>query len=64
MQMNGGGLQFHGLKKELVDSGRTTEKNFHDRILKEGAISVDLVRALVTEQRLTEDYKTSWRFAD
>jgi len=36
-----GGLQFYSLKKELVDSGKITEKEFHDRILKEGPIPVD-----------------------
>lgn len=58
-----GGLQFYGLKKELVDSGKMTEKDFHDRILQEGNIPVDIVRAILTNQPLKEDYKASWKFA-
>jgi uncharacterized protein (DUF885 family) len=58
-----GGLQFYGLKKELVDSGKMTEKDFHDRILQEGNIPVDIVRAILTGQSLKEDYKASWKFA-
>jgi uncharacterized protein (DUF885 family) len=58
-----GGLQFYGLKKELVDSGKMTERNFHDAILHEGCIPVDMVRAILTNQDLKENYKSSWRFA-
>jgi hypothetical protein len=58
-----GGLQFYGLKKELVDSGKMTEKDFHDRILQEGNIPVEIVRAILTNQLLKEDYKPTWKFA-
>jgi uncharacterized protein (DUF885 family) len=58
-----GGLQFYGLKKELVDSGKMTEKDFHDRILQEGNIPVEIVRAILTNQPLKEDYKSTWKFA-
>ena len=58
-----GGLQFYGLKKELVASGKLTEKEYHDRILHEGCIPVDMVRAILTNQKLSEDYKASWKFA-
>ncbi|HTJ49308.1 MAG TPA: DUF885 family protein [Cyclobacteriaceae bacterium] len=58
-----GGLQFYGLKKELVDSGKMTERDFHDAILHEGCIPVDMVRAILTNQDLKENYKSNWRFA-
>ncbi|HEY8937124.1 MAG TPA: DUF885 family protein [Cyclobacteriaceae bacterium] len=58
-----GGLQFYGLKKELVESGKMTERDFHDAILHEGCIPVDMVRAILTKQELTENYKTTWHFA-
>jgi uncharacterized protein (DUF885 family) len=58
-----GGLQFYGLKKELVDSGKMTERDFHDAILHEGCIPVDMVRAILTNQNLKENYKSNWRFA-
>jgi len=59
-----GGLQFYNLKKELVGSGKLSEKEFHDRILQEGTIPVDMIRAILTNHPLTEAYKSSWRFAD
>lgn len=58
-----GGLQFYALKKELVDSGKLTEKAFHDRILQEGSIPVEFVRAILTGQKLREDHRASWNFA-
>ncbi|HXG83011.1 MAG TPA: DUF885 family protein [Pyrinomonadaceae bacterium] len=57
-----GGLQFYNLHRELVDSKKMTDKNFHDAILKEGAIPVEMVRAILTKQKLNRDFKPNWRF--
>lgn len=57
-----GGLQFYQLHRDLVDSKKMTNKQFHDRILKEGPISVELVRAILTNQKLTKEYKPNWKF--
>ncbi|MBO0949764.1 DUF885 family protein [Fibrella forsythiae] len=57
-----GGFQFYALKKELVDSGKMTYKQFHDTIMQENAMPVDMVRAILTNQKLTRDYKPTWRF--
>jgi uncharacterized protein (DUF885 family) len=57
-----GGLQFYNLHRELVDSKKFADKQFHDAILREGPISVELVRAILTKQRLSKDYKANWRF--
>lgn len=59
-----GGLQFYSLHRDLVDSKKMTDREFHDAILKENAIPVELVRAILTKQKLTKDFKTSWRFYD
>ena len=59
-----GGLQFYNLHKELVDSKKMTNKQFHDAILKEGQIPVETVRAILTKQKLTRDYKPGWKFYD
>jgi len=39
-----------------------TNRAFHDWILKENRIPVEMVRAILTNQKLTRDFKTSWRF--
>ena len=57
-----GGLQFYNLKKELVDSGQMDIRDFHDRIMHENYMPVEMVRALLTDQKLSEDFKTRWRF--
>ncbi|SEK34072.1 protein of unknown function [Parapedobacter koreensis] len=59
-----GGLQFSGLKQELVDSGKMSIKEFHDSVLKLNAMPVEMVRAILTGQKLTKDFKTGWRYYD
>ncbi|HSE98772.1 MAG TPA: DUF885 family protein [Blastocatellia bacterium] len=57
-----GGLQFYALHRDLVKSGKMANRDFHDAILKEGRIPVEMVRAILTKQKLTRDFKTSWKF--
>lgn len=57
-----GGLQFRALYRELVDSGTMTPAAFHDAVLLGGYMPVELVRARLTGQTLTRDFRTSWRF--
>ncbi len=57
-----GGMQLHALHKELVDSGKMTDRAFHDTILRENRIPIEMVRAILTKQKLTRDFKSSWKF--
>ena len=57
-----GGLQFYNLHRDLVDSKKMTDKQFHDAILKEGPIPVEMVRSILTKQKLIRDFKPNWRF--
>lgn len=57
-----GGLQFYQLHKDLVGTKKMTDRQFHDAILKEGSIPVEMVRAILVKQPLTRDFKTNWRF--
>ncbi len=57
-----GGLQFRALHQELVASGKMTEKQFHDAILHNGSIPVELVRATLTTQPLQPGFSSSWKF--
>jgi uncharacterized protein (DUF885 family) len=59
-----GGLQFYSLHHDLVDSKRMTNQQFHDAVLREGSIPVEMVRAAITNQKLTRDHKPSWRYYD
>ena len=57
-----GGLQFLALKRELVDTHKMTYKQYHDAILMENNLPIEMLRAILTNQPLTREYKTSWRF--
>jgi len=37
-------------------------KQFHDAVLQENAMPVEMVRAILTNQSLSRDFKSSWRF--
>ena len=66
-----GGLQLRALHDELVGAsgggaatgGRMTERQFHDAVLEQNSIPVEMIRAALTDARLTRDWKPSWRFA-
>jgi uncharacterized protein (DUF885 family) len=57
-----GAKQFVALRKEVVGGGKMTEREFHDVVLQSGNIPIEMVRALLLEQKLTKEHKTSWRF--
>lgn len=57
-----GGLQFRAMRRELVDSGRMTERAFHDAILTYGPIPVELIRAGMMGLPLARAYEAEWRF--
>ncbi len=59
-----GGLQFRALHRELVQTGKMTNREFHDEILKENSIPVEMVRAILTKQNLTRNFTPSWKFYD
>lgn len=58
-----GGLQIRALHEELVASGKMTEKEFHDAILHENSIPIEMLRAKLLREQLPIDYKPNWRFA-
>ncbi|MFN2329037.1 MAG: DUF885 family protein [Chromatocurvus sp.] len=57
-----GGLQFEALYEELVTAGKLTPTEFHDAVMQGGRMPVELVRARLTGQPLSADFKSSWRF--
>ena len=57
-----GGLEFYALKKELVDTKKMTYKQYHDAILHENSLPIEMLRAILTNQNIGRDYKPSWKF--
>jgi uncharacterized protein (DUF885 family) len=58
-----GGMQFRALHREFVESGRMTDRGFHDAILQGGRMPVEMARARLLGEPLTRDRGTLWRFA-
>ncbi|MBI4430055.1 MAG: DUF885 family protein [Ignavibacteriales bacterium] len=57
-----GGLQFRSLQRELVGAGRMSNKEFHDTILRNNSIPVEMVRAILTNQELKREHTPQWKF--
>ncbi len=57
-----GALQFYSLHKELVGTGKMTNRAFHDAMYREGNMPVEMVRLALSGQKVTRDYRTSWKF--
>ena len=57
-----GALQIYTLRRELVDTNRVDELAFHDRILRENRMPIELLRALMLNLPLSPDYRPRWRF--
>lgn len=57
-----GGLQIRSLRRELVDSGEVSNREFHDAILKESVIPVVMIRASLIGQELSRYGVDEWRF--
>jgi uncharacterized protein (DUF885 family) len=59
-----GGMQIFQLHKELVESGKMPNREFHDAVLQAGNMPIEMVRVLLTKQNVTRDFTPHWRFAD
>jgi uncharacterized protein (DUF885 family) len=57
-----GGMQLYALRKELVGGSKMTNRQFHDAVLKENRIPIEMIRADPTGQKLTRDFTTQWKF--
>ncbi len=57
-----GGFQIRGLKKELVDEGKMSMKEFHDAFMQENQMPIELMRAILKQEKLPENFKTNWKF--
>ncbi len=57
-----GGMQIKSLRKELVESKKMTNRQFHDAILKNNSMPIEMVRATLMNVKLTREYKPNWKF--
>lgn len=57
-----GAVQMQDIRRELVDSGRMSERDFHDAILKLNNMPWAMVRALLSGAKIEKDFRADWRF--
>jgi uncharacterized protein (DUF885 family) len=57
-----GGLQLRGLHEELVSSGKMSERAFHDAVLRENAIPIEMIRASLSGAEVGKGFKSAWKF--
>jgi uncharacterized protein (DUF885 family) len=57
-----GGLQFYRLHSELVTKGKLSDREFHDWALREGPIPVEILRSIMTGEKLQRGYAPHWKF--
>jgi hypothetical protein len=39
-----------------------TNRQFHDAVLRENNIPIEMIRVSLTRQNLTRDFRTQWKF--
>jgi uncharacterized protein (DUF885 family) len=59
-----GGKQIRKMHAELVGSGKMTNRDFHDAILREHSIPIEPLRSYLSGEPLTKESVAKWRFAD
>ena len=57
-----GALQLYALRSEVLQSGNMTEKEFHDKVLQENEMPIEVLRALVRNLPIDPEFKPSWKF--
>jgi len=57
-----GGLQFMALKNEMTTNNKIMLKQFHDAVLQQNSMPVEMLRNILTNQTLQKDYQVKWRF--
>lgn len=56
-----GGLQLRALGEEAMGAGKRTPKEYHDAILQENSIPIELLRAALMDIQLERDASPTWR---
>ncbi len=59
-----GGWQLRALHGELVGSGQMTNRAFHDAVLRENSIPIEMIRLGLTAETPRRNWRPGWRFKD
>jgi len=59
-----GALQFRALHHEMVDSGKISNRQFHDAVLRLNSMPVEMIRASLLNEKLPRNYAAHWKYYD
>jgi len=59
-----GGLQMRALYHELVRTGKMTNREFHDAVMKENSVPIVMLRVKLIRQMLDKNVTPKWRFLE
>lgn len=59
-----GGLQLRALLHKVTGPGKLRLREFHDSILREGPIPIEMIRVALKGEKLPKDWKPAWKFAE
>ncbi|GAB5404925.1 MAG: DUF885 family protein [Aureliella sp.] len=59
-----GGLQLRRMHQDWVQSGKMTNREFHDAILQQHAMPIEVLRLALSDTPLTKSQTSTWKFAD
>ncbi len=57
-----GGLQLRALHHEMVGNGSMSNRAFHDAVLRQGSIPIEMVRAALQGEKPPHAGPSTWRF--
>ncbi|MEO7049079.1 MAG: DUF885 family protein, partial [Ferruginibacter sp.] len=57
-----GGLQFMALKNEAVSSGKFTAKQYHDAVLQQNSMPIEMLRNILLNEPIKQVYEPHWKF--
>ena len=57
-----GGLQLMSLKNEYIKNGKKSIKQFNDAVMQQNAMPIEMLRNILMEIPIVEDYKSEWKF--
>ena len=55
-------LQLWELRKEVVVGGKMSDRQFHDLILAQNSIPIEMIRAAILKTPLERDHRAAWKF--
>ena len=57
-----GGLEIMALRNEIIADKKMTVKQFHDAVMQQNSMPIEMLRNILMDQPIKEDYQANWRF--